>query len=277
MQRQELRVQIINVERNGYILHAEALAPASNASPWLVFGNSLITDLSIWDAQVNALAGQYGILRYDQAGHGQSGNPKGPIDFEVLGQDLLAVMDSAAIRQGIYVGLSMGVPTGLAAHSMAADRFLSLIFSDGQAKTAPGGAAGWAERIALARASGMRAFAEITADRWLTSTSGADKRARLTEMMSATAIDGFATCAAALQDYDYTQELERIACRTLLIAGAEDGAIPEGMANNLHPSIKGSAMHIIDGAGHVPCLEQPEAFNAIMRQFLEGFGEGDPA
>lgn len=259
----------MTVSRGGYDLHAHVTPPRDADAPWIVFGNSLVTDLTIWDAQAAAFAGRYGILRYDQAGHGMSGVPTRQIDFDDLAADLLAVMDAADVACAIYVGLSMGVPTGLAAHKLEPVRFSALVFSDGQAKTAPDGAAGWAQRIEGARRSGMAAFATATVERWLTETTGAEPRARLAQMIAATPFDGFALCATALKDYDYAAELARIACPTLLIAGAEDGAMPKGMASNLQPAIAGARMHVIDGAGHVPCFEQPEAFTAVLSDWLE--------
>lgn len=267
-------IRTLTVPRKGYDLHAEAMPPASSDLPWVVFGNSLVTDLSIWDAQATALSGRYGILRYDQQGHGKSGISAGPITFDILGEDLLAVMDAAGVDRAIYVGLSMGVPTGLAAHKQSAERFTALVFSDGQAQTAPGGAAGWDERITSARTNGMDSFAAATTARWLTGTTGPEKRNALAQMIANTPFDGFEACATALKDYDYSEELTRITCRTLLIAGAEDGAMPTGMATKLQPAISGSEMRVIDDAGHVPCFEQPSAFTAILSRFLD---KGEPA
>lgn len=258
------------VPRGSYDLHVHATAPDTAGAPWIVFGNSLVTDLTIWEAQAASLAGRYGILRYDQAGHGRSGVPIVDIDFDDLGADLLAVMDAAGVERAFYVGLSMGVPTGLSAHKLAPDRFMALAFSDGQAKTAPGGAAGWAERIGMAHAKGMDAFAAATAGRWLTEATGAEARTRLTQMIAATPFEGFKACATALKDYDYALELARITCPTLLIAGAQDGAMPKSMATNLQPAIAGAQMHVIEGAGHVPCFEQPEAFTAVLSDWLDG-------
>ena len=260
-------LRTLTIARDGYDLHAEAVPPDSAGAPWIVFGNSLVTDLSIWDAQVAALSGRYGILRYDQAGHGRSGLPPSAVNFDDLGADLLAVMEATGLKQAIYVGLSMGVPTGLAAHRIAAQRFAALVFSDGQAQTAPGGAASWDERIEGARAAGIEAFAAETADRWLTTADPA-RRKQLTAMIAATPFEGFEVCATALKDYDYTAELARITCPTLLIAGAEDGAMPEGMATKLKPAIAGAEFHAVANAGHVPCFEQPEAFNALLSHFL---------
>ncbi|MBF9043745.1 alpha/beta fold hydrolase [Rhodobacterales bacterium HKCCE4037] len=264
----------VTVSRDGRDLHAKAVPPESDGAPWLVFGNSLVTDLTIWDAQAEAVQGRYGILRYDQAGHGGSDVPDTPVNFDMLGEDLLAVMDAAGVERAVYIGLSMGVPTGLAAHRRSADRFLALVFSDGQARTAPGGAAGWADRIEMARSAGMDAFAAATVDRWLTESASAEMRSRLARMIAATPFAGFEACATALMDYDYVEELARITCPTLLIAGAKDGAMPEGMATKLKPAIAGSQMHVIENAGHVPCFEQPEAFTAILSDFLaKSFGD----
>ncbi|MEP6147509.1 MAG: alpha/beta hydrolase, partial [Nisaea sp.] len=62
--------------------------------------------------------------------------------------------------------------------------------------------------------------------------------------------------------------LKNIQRPTLLIAGAEDGAMPTGMASKLKPAIAGAVMHVIPEAGHVPCFEQPDAFTAVLNEFL---------
>lgn len=262
----------ISVARKGYALSAEIIRPAQAGAAWIVFGNSLVTDLSIWDDQVAALAGRFGILRYDQAGHGASGIPSDMPDFDMLGADLLAVMDATGVRRAIYVGLSMGVPTGLAAHAAQPDRFDALVLVDGQSRTASGGRAAWAERIAAAEGAGMAAFAAATADRWLTTGADNERRARLIRMIAATPLEGFRACATALIQYDYADELPNIRVPTLLIAGAEDGAIPQTMAANLQPNIADAQLALIPNAGHVPCFEQPEAFTKTLERFLSRLG-----
>ena len=46
-------------------------------APWLIFSNSLATNLSMWDEQVRALSGPFRVLRYDQRGHGKTEAPGG--------------------------------------------------------------------------------------------------------------------------------------------------------------------------------------------------------
>lgn len=263
-------MRVARVARGGYALGVVIDPPARADSPWLVFANSLLTDASLWDAQVAALGGRFGCLRYDQAGHGRSDVPPRQPDFDDLGADLLAVMDHAGIDRAVAIGLSMGVPTTLAAHRQQPQRFAALVLADGQARTAPGGAAAWAERIALAQTVGMEEFARQTVDRWLTPGAPDSLRQRLRAMIAATGFEGFRCGATALQSYDYVDELGRIAVPALLLAGEQDGAIPASMAANLLPAIAGARMETIAQAGHVPCLEQPDRFTAALDGFLRG-------
>lgn len=47
--------------------------------PWLLFSNSLGTNLNMWDAQIADLSREFRILRYDTRGHGESSAPRRPI------------------------------------------------------------------------------------------------------------------------------------------------------------------------------------------------------
>jgi len=254
------------VRVDGCMLRCRLDGPGGNA-PWLVFSNSLATDLSIWDAQAAAFASTWNILRYDQRGHGGSDIGAGPIDFARLGADVRALMDHYNIARCVYAGLSMGVPTGLAAYRLAPDRFHGFVFLDGQARSAPGADTSWSDRIETARRDGMAAFATQTAGRWLTGPDADRLRSRLQAMIAATAFDGFALCANALKSYDLADVLPAISCPTLLLAGRDDGAMPATMSD-MAGRIAKARFETIDQAGHVPCFEQPTAVNAAISGFL---------
>ena len=238
-------------------------------APWVVFGNSLVTDLSVWDAQVATLKERYRILRYDQRGHGQSAVGTAPARIEVLGADLVSLLERFGIDSCTYVGLSMGVPTGLAALRERPRAFSSLVFVDGNAKAAATGRAFWEERITLARAVGMERYAEITAERWLGAEALADDRGdRLRAMIAATPIEGMEYGATCLMGYDCADVLPRIDVPLLALAGANDGAMPERMAEVFGALPTGRAA-VVEGAGHLPNLEAPAAFDARLVAFLE--------
>lgn len=244
------------------------LTVADRSAPWVVFSNSLATDLSIWDAQVVALEGRFNVLRYDQRGHGGSAIPTRPVDFRVLGGDVVELLDCIGIDRAAYVGLSIGVPTGLAAVAQAPARFTGLMLVDGQAKTASGGREQWQERIAVVRRGGIAAFAKGTAARWLANPQSPVVD-RLEAMIAATPMEGFIACAQALSDFDVSAGLGSIACPVLLVAGERDGNLPETM-RNLSGMIPNGRFESVPDAGHVPCFERPDAFNAVMSSFLRG-------
>lgn len=255
------------IEANGLSFRCRVDAGAADA-PWLVFSNSLGTDLGVWDDQVAALAGRFRILRYDQRGHGGTTVPPGPCDFEQLGADVVALLDRFEIRRCSFVGLSMGVPTGLQLVDRQPDRVERLVLCDGQAATAAGGAEAWGERIRQIRADGMAAFADATVARWFDPTFVRAGRAdKVRAMVATTPADGFVACATALQAYDFTHVLPAIRVPTLLIAGARDGAMPETMAA-MRRQIAGARLTVIPDAGHIPNVEQPDAFNAVLAGFL---------
>jgi 3-oxoadipate enol-lactonase len=236
-------------------------------APWVVLGNSLATDLSIWEAQARALAPAYRVLRYDQRGHGESGLGTAPARIEVLAGDLKALLEALEIGRCTYVGLSMGVPTGLAALRLGA-KFERLVFVDGQPLSAATGAEYWSERIAFVRAHGMERFAEATAERWLGGEAVGDARGeRLRRIIAATPEEGLVYGASCLKQYDFSDVLAGLDLPLLALAGAEDGAMPERMKACFGP-LETARVEVLEGAGHVPNFETPEAFNQRLLTFL---------
>ena len=77
-------------------------------APLVTFCNSLATDLTMYDAQAAALAGDYRILRYDRRGHGGSETPDGPYSWDQMVNDVVGLWDALGIEKSHYVGLSMG-------------------------------------------------------------------------------------------------------------------------------------------------------------------------
>src|SRR5690606_22564823 len=135
-------------------------------APWLIFSNSLMTDLSMWDDQVAALGGSFRILRYDQRGHGGTDAPAGKYTFDTLTADVIALMDALQIPRASFAGISMGGMTALFLAQRHPDRFERIVAADCGPASNPAGAAQWQERIDLAAAKGMEALVDITVNRW---------------------------------------------------------------------------------------------------------------
>ena len=67
---------------------------------------------------------------------------------------------------------------------------------------------------------------------------------------------------------DSTDLLASIRCPVLLIVGEEDALTPVEESQRMKEAIQGATLAVIQGAGHLSNLEQPEAFNAAVARFL---------
>jgi len=71
-----------------------------------------------------------------------------------------------------------------------------------------------------------------------------------------------------LPDKGLKKRIHRVKLPTLIVWGASDGLIPTAYAEAFHDAIPGSQLAVLNGAGHLPMLEQREAFVDTVRRFL---------
>jgi 3-oxoadipate enol-lactonase len=239
-------------------------------APWLIFSNSLITNLSMWDDQVAALKTDYRILRYDQRGHGGTGAPAGKYSFDMLTQDVIGLMDALAIERAHFCGLSMGGMTALFLAQRHGDRFDKIVACDCGPASTPQSAQQWKERIDLGADKGMEALVEPTVNRWFPPeflATQAPVLDKIRSMIRSTPYDGFAGCAYALSDYDLKPGLSAIKNPVLCICGTKDATYPGIKA--IVAAVPGAKQVDLDGAGHISNVEQPDKFTGAIRDFFK--------
>src|SRR5438477_12315109 len=149
---------------NGISINFEIDGP--EGAPWLVFSNSLLTNLSMWDDQVAELKQSFRILRYDQRGHGGTQATEGKYSFDLLVADVIALLDALSIERAHFAGISMGGMTALFLAQRFGRRLDRVIACDCGPASTPTSAQQWKERIELATEKGMEALAEVTIPRW---------------------------------------------------------------------------------------------------------------
>jgi len=245
-----------------------------NAGDWLIFSNSLATNLSMWDAQVRELAGKCRVLRYDQRGHGKTEAPAGRYTFELLMADALALMDGLGIAKASFAGLSMGGATALGLAQRHPDRIARAIVADSGCASTPQSAHQWEERIAVAQKGGMDPLVEPTVARWFPPDALARKAPYIDvvrAMIRATPVNGFIGCSGALADHDFRSTVSSTKPPVLFIAGEKDagGAIAAAM-KGLHQALPGSRYVELAGAGHISNLDDPAGFIRALGGFLDG-------
>lgn len=239
--------------------------------PTVLFSHSILSSSSMWDRQAAVLARSgWHVLRLDTRGHGASEPSAAPYTMEELVGDTVAVLDALDLESVHFVGLSLGGMIGFGLGISHPHRLDSLLICDARADAPPPFAAPWDERIAIAAREGCGALAEATAQRWFGASFLQEQPAvarRVRDMVAGTTTQGFIGCARALQRLDYLPRLHRIETPTTLLVGADDGPLPEAMAQ-IAQRIPGAVLEVIPDAGHLPNLQQPVAFDAALLRHL---------
>ncbi|MEK6217235.1 MAG: 3-oxoadipate enol-lactonase, partial [Boseongicola sp.] len=79
-------------------------------------------------------------------------------------------------------------------------------------------------------------------------------------------------CSSAISGTDFYATTAGLTLPTLAIAGSEDGSTPPDLVRETADLIKGSRFHLVRGAGHLPCVEKPEEYAAVLVEFLTEIG-----
>ena len=240
-------------------------------APWITFGHALGNNLTLWDDQVALLGHRFRILRYDQRGHGLSDAPPAPYSFDDLMRDAVELLDWFEIEKTHWVGLSIGGMLGYGMAQNHSHRLLSLTACDSRPDAPPDYAAYFQYRIDTARDKGMEGVVEPTISRWFTPETCAENPPALDKirnMLRTTNPVGHEGCCEALKRLAFGTGLESITVPTLIIGGAQDKGAPPEILSKTADAIPNSRHVIVDGAGHIANIENPDAVNAALVEFL---------
>ena len=239
--------------------------------PWVVMSHSLACNLSMWEEQAAVLKPGFRVLRFDTRGHGSSAAAQGAYTLDMLADDLLGLLDGLGIARAHFVGLSMGGMIGMTAALRHPQRFASLVLCDTSSRVPPEAAPVWEGRIRTAAEQGMEPLVEPTLQRWFTEPfykSGKAMMGRVGQMIRSTPVAGYVGCCHAIPKIDLTDRLGAIQCPVRVIVGEQDAGTPVAMSRAIQEAIPGADLVVIPSASHLSNLEQPEAFNRALADFL---------
>ncbi|KJF65587.1 3-oxoadipate enol-lactonase [Rhizobium nepotum] len=236
--------------------------------PWLMFCNSLGTDLRMWDAQVVELSRHYRMLRYDCRGHGLSSAPPAPYTLTDLGNDVIALLDALDIARAHFCGLSIGGLTGQWLGLHARERFGKIVVCATAARI--GTAESWSARIEAVRENGLGGLTAVTAMRWFTPVFNAAEPAivgRILDSFAATSIDGYIGCCAALAGSDLRKDIDKIANPLLAISGEDDPVCPPSELEAIAAGVR-QGRHVSLPGRHIVNVESASVFNPVLLEFF---------
>mgnify|MGYP001828996126 FL=1 len=232
------------------------------------FANSLGTDLRLWDALIPRLHEGLRLIRYDKRGHGLSECPPAPYSMDDLVADAEGVIEALDLAPVIFVGLSIGGMIGQRLAAKRPDLVKALVLSNTAARM--GEPAMWHDRMTSVQQGGVASLETAILDRWFGASFRRSEEARLWgAMLSRTPAEGYLGCCAAIAESDLTDETATLRLPTLAIAGCHDGASPPDLVRATAALIPGVDMQVIEGAGHLPCVETPAAYGDLLNRFLK--------
>jgi pimeloyl-ACP methyl ester carboxylesterase len=231
-----------------------------------------------WERTIAALARRHRVLAPDMLGYGNSAKVIDFVDGRGMRiRHLARFCDEMQVDAAHFVGNSMGAINLLTDATSQAPvlpvRSLSLICGGGEIQRNE-------HTDALyeydASAEGMR---RIVTALFFDPAYPADDEYVRRRHESSTAPGAWEAIAAARfrrpgltppPTPSTTRAYERITVPTLVIEGAGDKLLPPGWAADIAGRIAHGRSAVVDGAGHCPQIERPDAVNALLLEFLEG-------
>lgn len=226
-----------------------------------------------WQLQLPAFQPHFRLILPDLRGHGNSPKPPGPYRMGLFAADVASLLRRIGARPAHVLGVSLG---GAVAQQMALDYpdlVRSLVLVNTAARFL---SAGWRQRLMGARRFvsvylyGMDRVAEDVANRLFPLLEQAPIRHAAIDRLAANDPRAYREALLAIARFDASPQLPAIACPTLVVSGDFDYAVPIVAKEYLASQIPGSRLVIIANSGHATPLDQPEAFNRTVLEFLHG-------
>jgi 3-oxoadipate enol-lactonase len=228
---------------------------------------------TMWGEQIESLVPRHRVLAPDLRGHGETTATSAPATMEEMARDVSALMEKLNISRAAVCGLSMGGYVAMALYRMFPLRARALVLAD----TRPGADTEEARanrevQAEKALREGMVGIADAMLPKLLSPKTVARNPAvvaRVREMILKTNPEGAAAAQRGMaQRRDQTSFLSRVVTPALIIAGREDMITPLSESELMHREIGGSRLEVIEDAGHISNMEQPESFNRALTKFL---------
>ena len=238
-------------------------------APWLVLSHSLACTVRMWDPQVEAFQSRFRILNYDMRGHGATSAPQGPYTLDMLADDVLGLVSFLKIKTAVYCGLSIGGMIGQTIAIRGGGPFTKMVLADTTHTQPPEALKQWEDRISIAKSKGMAGLVDGTMERWFTEPyrkKNSPEFQKVRNLVLQTPVAGFVGCGQAIMKLNTTARLKDIKLPVLAITGEQDGAAPG--TRYIGENVPGAKYVGIPNAAHIANVEQAEAFNRALREFL---------
>ena len=242
--------------------------------PPVVLLHSGLTSAGMWDPQLDALAAEHTVIRYDARSHGRSSTAHADYRND---EDLLVVLDHLGIGSASLVGNSMGGATAASfalEHPDRVDRLVlagagvpGLQFRDefllGEYRRMD------AAKEAMDADAFVEAFLRFGVDGPHRQPSEVDPSVReKCRVLAKETVLAHHTATGTGQAPDVLANLERIEAATLVLMGELELSDLWRFAREAQRRMPNARLESVAGCGHMVNLERPELFNALVLEHL---------
>lgn len=232
-------------------------------------------DHTSWALVVGALAARYRVITFDNRGSGQSSVPDGPYTIKQMADDVAALCQHLSIEQTVCVGNSMGgVITQALCH-----QYPQLVTKAIICNSTTHMNCNWdwfieAELALLEANAPIDAISKINIT-WCFSYGYLSQPGVMDAAMDLSlnnpypfTLTAFKAQRAALTNIDTRPWLKHIKQPCLIITADEDILLPPRCSDEMASLITHATTHRFASCGHLPHIEQPEAFVAVVNEFI---------
>ena len=246
----------------------------------LILIRGLGSNADHWYCQVPAFSSHYSVVVFDNRGIGRSDIPDAPFTISKMAEDTVFLMDVLGIPKAHILGISMG---GMIAQEIAlkyGQRVNGLILActhcggKQAVQAAPYIIKDLSESLfAGTQGAAQKAIRCLFSDRTVQQDPGIVQRYEEASKRFPSAPQVLIHQLKAIQGHDTWRDLVNIQNPTLVLAGKEDVLIPPENSKILAGRIPNARLRVIEGGGHQFLIEQPDAFNNAVLEFLKALPE----
>ena len=247
--------------------HPTYFEDSGGSGPPVVFSHGFLMDHEMFAPQVEALAGEFRCITWDERGFGQT-PAGGPFSYWDSAADVLALMTHLGLEQAVLAGMSQGGFLSLRAALTAPERVKALVLIDTQSGVeSPEALPAYEGMNTEWKTNGPAAVQEIVAS--LILGEGVDPEPWYAKWAAAPreALDPPFRCLVDRDDV--TDRLGEIRCPAIIFHGDQDQSIPMDRAEELRDGLSGcEELVVVKGGPHASNMSHPDQVNGPLREFL---------
>ncbi len=241
--------------------------------PLLVLLHGIGGNRTNWRDQMPVFSRHFTTVAWDARGYGLSDDYAGDLDFKDFARDLERVLDHYGAQKAHLLGLSMGGRIIQDFYEMYPHRVLSLVLCDTRSGDFH---QSWEARVEFVRlrkepllqGKTPAEMAPPVAETLIGPTSSREAFNRLVDSMAALHKESYIKTIEASGLQPQTLNIASIGAPTLIVCGEYDRLTPPEVSEGMHRKIRDSELAIIEDAGHLSNIENPDRFNEVVLDFL---------